>query len=54
MGFVPLAKGSVSILSEPASEALKRNLVAYVPQSEDVDWTEEEPEKWANTNCYGH
>ncbi len=38
MGFIPLAKGSVSIFSAPASEALQRNLVAYVPQSEDVDW----------------
>ena len=38
MGFVPLASGSVEILGQPAREALKKNLVAYVPQSEDVDW----------------
>ncbi|WP_269932583.1 manganese/iron ABC transporter ATP-binding protein [Aminobacter sp. HY435] len=38
MGFVPLASGSVSIFGEPAREALRKNLVAYVPQSEDVDW----------------
>lgn len=38
MGFVPLAEGSVDILGLPGREALKRNLVAYVPQSEDVDW----------------
>lgn len=38
MGFVPLATGSVSIFGLPAPEALKKNLVAYVPQSEDVDW----------------
>lgn len=38
MGFVPLATGSVSIFGEPARQALKKNLVAYVPQSEDVDW----------------
>jgi manganese/iron transport system ATP-binding protein len=38
MGFVPLAAGSVTILGSPAAEALKRNAVAYVPQSEDVDW----------------
>ncbi|HET9537962.1 MAG TPA: manganese/iron ABC transporter ATP-binding protein [Mesorhizobium sp.] len=38
MGFVPLAKGRVSLLGEPAAQALKRNAVAYVPQSEDVDW----------------
>ena len=38
MGFVPLAGGSVDILGVPGRQALKRNLVAYVPQSEDVDW----------------
>ena len=38
MGFVPLAAGRVTILGEPAAEALKKNAVAYVPQSEDVDW----------------
>ena len=38
MGFVPLAAGSVDILGVPGKQALKRNLVAYVPQSEDVDW----------------
>ena len=39
MGFVPLASGSVAIMGEPASRALKRNAVAYVPQAEDVDWS---------------
>ncbi len=38
MGFVPLAEGSVSVLGEDAGRALSRNTVAYVPQSEDVDW----------------
>lgn len=38
MGFVPLARGSVSILGQPGAQALKRNLVAYVPQAEEVDW----------------
>ncbi len=38
MGFVPLAAGSVSILGETAGKALKRNVVAYVPQAEEVDW----------------
>lgn len=38
MGFVPLAAGKVEIFGEPAAKALKRNAVAYVPQSEDVDW----------------
>ncbi|MFC5586748.1 manganese/iron ABC transporter ATP-binding protein [Nitratireductor kimnyeongensis] len=38
MGFVPLARGQVSILDQPAGRALKRNVVAYVPQAEEVDW----------------
>ncbi|EKF19080.1 manganese/iron ABC transporter ATP-binding protein [Nitratireductor pacificus] len=38
MGFVPLARGAVSILGQPAGRALKRNVVAYVPQAEEVDW----------------
>ena len=38
MGFVPLAAGSVSIMGQPAGRALKRNVVAYVPQAEEVDW----------------
>ncbi|MEQ9724603.1 manganese/iron ABC transporter ATP-binding protein [Pseudomonas sp. WHRI 8822A] len=38
MGFVKLAQGSISVLGMPVHEALKRNLIAYVPQSEDVDW----------------
>ncbi|WP_245622389.1 manganese/iron ABC transporter ATP-binding protein [Devosia epidermidihirudinis] len=38
MGFVPLSSGSVEILGVSGKAALKRNYVAYVPQSEDVDW----------------
>lgn len=38
MGFVPLARGTVRILGGTARDALARNAVAYVPQSEDVDW----------------
>lgn len=38
MGFVRPSAGSVRIAGLPVDEALKRNLVAYVPQSEDVDW----------------
>lgn len=38
MGFVPTSSGSIRILGMGVPEALKRNLVAYVPQSEDVDW----------------
>ncbi len=39
MGFVPAAKGDISVLGMPVSEALRQNIVAYVPQSEEVDWT---------------
>ena len=38
MGFLPLARGSVTIFGEPAGRALQRNVVAYVPQAEEVDW----------------
>lgn len=38
MGFVPCYKGSVNILGISVKKALKKNLVAYVPQSEDIDW----------------
>jgi manganese/iron transport system ATP-binding protein len=38
MGFVPLAAGDVAIFGEPAGRALQRNIVAYVPQAEEVDW----------------
>ncbi len=39
MGFVPAAKGEISILGMPVADALAKNIVAYVPQSEEVDWT---------------
>ena len=39
MGFVPAAKGEITVLGIPVKEALKRNIVAYVPQSEEVDWS---------------
>ena len=38
MGFVPLAKGQISVLGMSETEAQARNLVAYVPQAEEVDW----------------
>jgi manganese/iron transport system ATP-binding protein len=38
MGFVRPTAGEVRIAGLPVDDALKRNLVAYVPQSEDVDW----------------
>ncbi|MGR3468501.1 MAG: manganese/iron ABC transporter ATP-binding protein, partial [Shimia sp.] len=39
MGFVPVAKGAIEIMGHPVRRALRDNMVAYVPQSEDVDWT---------------
>ncbi len=39
MGFVPVAKGHIRLLGLDVKQALKRNLVAYVPQSEEVDWS---------------
>ncbi|BEJ32508.1 TPA: iron/manganese ABC transporter ATP-binding protein SitB [Citrobacter freundii] len=39
MGFVRLAQGEISILQLPVNKALKQNLIAYVPQSEEVDWS---------------
>ena len=38
MGFVRLARGEISVLGMPVAQALKKNLVAYVPQAEEVDW----------------
>lgn len=38
MGFVR-ASGTISILGMTPSLALRKNLVAYVPQSEEVDWS---------------
>lgn len=37
MGFVHLSAGDISILGMPTRQALGRSLVAYVPQSEEVD-----------------
>jgi len=38
MGFVNPVAGTVSISGLPVREALKKNIVAYVPQAEEVDW----------------
>ncbi|WP_323013481.1 manganese/iron ABC transporter ATP-binding protein [Devosia sp.] len=38
MGFVRVAKGEIRVLDRPVAEALRQNLVAYVPQAEEVDW----------------
>ena len=38
MGFVTPSQGQVRLAGLSPHEAMKRNLVAYVPQSEEVDW----------------
>lgn len=38
MGFVRPSAGEVRLCGMPVRQALKKNIVAYVPQSEDVDW----------------
>jgi manganese/iron transport system ATP-binding protein len=38
MGFVPVTGGSITVLGASVRAALKENVVAYVPQSEDIDW----------------
>ncbi|MBJ6987199.1 MULTISPECIES: manganese/iron ABC transporter ATP-binding protein [unclassified Devosia] len=38
MGFVPVVSGRISILGIDGKNAQRQNKVAYVPQSEDVDW----------------
>ena len=39
MGFVPASTGTISLFGEPVRRALKNNVIAYVPQAEEVDWT---------------
>ncbi|MEQ6249645.1 manganese/iron ABC transporter ATP-binding protein [Sulfitobacter sp. HNIBRBA3233] len=39
MGFVPAARGTITVMGMPVKEALAKNIVAYVPQSEEVDWS---------------
>lgn len=39
MGFVPLARGQIRLMGLPVREALRRSIVAYVPQAEEVDWS---------------
>jgi len=38
MGFVAPAAGDIRLCGMPVSEAIKNNIVAYVPQSEEIDW----------------
>ena len=39
MGFIPPATGEINILGMSVKHALKKNIVAYVPQAEEVDWS---------------
>ncbi len=39
MGLVQPAAGTVRVAGRPVREALKQNLIAYVPQAEEVDWS---------------
>ncbi|QRZ12221.1 manganese/iron ABC transporter ATP-binding protein [Paracoccus methylovorus] len=39
MGFVPAAAGKVRVLGIAVPQALRQNLIAYVPQAEEVDWS---------------
>ena len=38
MGLAPLSTGQVRVLGQPVEQALRQRLMAYVPQSEEVDW----------------
>lgn len=38
MGLVKPTSGEVRLNQQPISAALKQNLIAYVPQTEEVDW----------------
>lgn len=37
-GLMAPTTGSIHIMGNPVKQALKQNLVSYVPQSEDIDW----------------
>ena len=38
MGFLKPVAGTIQVLGQSVSSAIGRNLVAYVPQNEEVDW----------------
>lgn len=38
MGFIPLKNGEISLQGNTIKAALKEGIIAYVPQSEEVDW----------------
>lgn len=39
MSFVPMARGDIKLLGKSVSDAVRQNIVAYVPQAEEVDWS---------------
>lgn len=39
MGLVPAGAGEIRLLGRTVTQALRENLVAYVPQAEEVDWS---------------
>jgi manganese/iron transport system ATP-binding protein len=39
MGFLGPQQGTVTICGRPVAFAQKQNIIAYVPQTEEVDWT---------------
>ena len=38
MGFLPITEGAISILGGAINEVPRSCVIAYVPQSEEVDW----------------
>ena len=38
MGFVPTSSGKILLFGQSVNRALQKNMVAYVPQAEEVDW----------------
>ncbi|MFP3036830.1 MAG: manganese/iron ABC transporter ATP-binding protein [Arsenophonus sp. ER-BJ3-MAG3] len=38
MGLVKPEKGSVTLNNAPIKAALKKNIIAYIPQNEEIDW----------------
>ncbi|OKP05754.1 manganese/iron ABC transporter ATP-binding protein [Xenorhabdus eapokensis] len=38
MGLITPSQGKVTLNDQPIKAALKQNIIAYVPQTEDVDW----------------
>lgn len=38
MGFIKPSAGLITIMDEAVEKALKKSLISYVPQTEDIDW----------------